>query len=488
MMRVVALSVALCATHAVAGTANANSEAEAIQAQAMPPPMHHDPAPPQMEHTFPMGYPMMEEPEMDGMRHGGMMMGENPEMEGGIHHGRMHHGHGCHMMPVVFLAISLAGIFVAIRVANRQGFSTPAHGCFSDPLGCLLTMCCPCVAYGRVAQLSFGVPWYLMCCAVTCCHNLACCFGLASRFELRRKLNIEGHWCGDACIHACAAPCALCQELREVDMDVHELRGPVGSRRETADVWLSLVAHVVVPLAVPAGEGAVGWRVPGPHTIAPKLRVPRALVRAVSLRPRKDACAIFQPASCSCIAVADAAIRALRRRVVPRRRGFAHRWAGPIVGFAVLPVCVTRIRSIRPPKPIAVASGFLIAVVETDPRRDAVGYNLREDVSVMAAVDTGKMPTTCNALILRLQLRLGLFSVREVSRVAASVSVTTVATHTLVCKGTVLIVPKPATLWRPADTVLTAMHVISNTIGRANAVDNTPVVRLTRAAQHRAWG
>lgn len=261
MMRVVALSVALCATHAVAGTANANSEAEAIQAQAMPPPMHHDPAPPQMEQTFPMGYPMMEEPEMDGMRHGGMMMGENPEMEGGIHHGRMHHGHGCHMMPVVFLAISLAGIFVAIRVANRQGFSTPAHGCFSDPLGCLLTMCCPCVAYGRVAQLSFGVPWYLMCCAVTCCHNLACCFGLASRFELRRKLNIEGHWCGDACIHACAAPCALCQELREVDMVARgERAGPfvpaVPATTFQVQLPQGVVAGQVMQVDTPSGRVA----------------------------------------------------------------------------------------------------------------------------------------------------------------------------------------------------------------------------------------
>lgn len=134
-----------------------------------------------------------------------------------MHHG--HHGHhGCALMPLVFLATVFVGMLFAVRVANRQGFSTPAHGCFSDPLGCLLTMACPCVAYGRVAQVSFGVPWYLMCFTYACCHNFACCLGLASRHELRGKLNIEGHWCGDACIHAFAQPCALCQELREVDM------------------------------------------------------------------------------------------------------------------------------------------------------------------------------------------------------------------------------------------------------------------------------
>ena len=263
MMRasgVVALSVAMCATHALAGTVT--------QAQAMPPAMHHDPAPAQMEQTFPMYDPMMEEPEMGGMRHGGMMMEEDPEMEGGMHHrhmhGRMHHGHGCHMMPLVVLAISVVGIFVAIRVANRQGFSTPAHGCFSDPLGCLLTMCCPCVTYGRVAQLSFGVPWYLMCCAITCCHNFACCFGLASRFELRRKLNIEGHWCGDACIHACAAPCALCQELREVDMVARgERAGPlVTAQATTFQVQLPQGVEAGQVMQVDTPSGRVAFTVP----------------------------------------------------------------------------------------------------------------------------------------------------------------------------------------------------------------------------------
>ena len=110
-------------------------------------------------------------------------------------------------------------MITAVRVANRQkGFSTPAHGCFSDWSSCLLTSCCPCVAYGKVAEFSLGVPWYLMCCAITCCNNFHCCLGLASRHELRRKLDIEGNWCEDACVHAFAQPCALCQEVREVDL------------------------------------------------------------------------------------------------------------------------------------------------------------------------------------------------------------------------------------------------------------------------------
>ncbi len=168
--------------------------------------------------------------EQGGMAEGqwGMHHGHHGHHDHQGHMERQHGQHGCAMMPLAFLAISFVGILVAVRVANRQGFSTPAHGCFSDPLGCMLTMCCPCVAYGRVAQVSLGVPWYLMCATYACCHNFACCLGLASRHELRSKLNIEGHWCGDVCVHAFAQPCALCQELREVDMVARgERAGPV---------------------------------------------------------------------------------------------------------------------------------------------------------------------------------------------------------------------------------------------------------------------
>jgi Cys-rich protein (TIGR01571 family) len=176
-----------------------------------PPPMHHDPM------HMGAGGEEMPMPHDGHMHHGNHHDGDH------MHHGHGHHGRGqmhCHMLPaLVFICLTGIAMITAVRVANRQkGFSTPAHGCFSDWSSCLLTSCCPCVAYGKVAEFSLGVPWYLMCCAITCCNNFHCCLGLASRHELRRKLDIEGNWCEDACVHAFAQPCALCQEVREVDL------------------------------------------------------------------------------------------------------------------------------------------------------------------------------------------------------------------------------------------------------------------------------
>merc|ERR1719217_1818897 len=124
---------------AMGGSALAGSTAEGhAEPVPTPPPMHKDPMPP-TEDVAPM------EMEHDWDHHDGHMHHGHDHGHGFGHHdhdhghGRMH-GHGCHMGHfLALLAFSGLAITLGIRVANRQGFSTPAHGCFSDMPSCFLT-------------------------------------------------------------------------------------------------------------------------------------------------------------------------------------------------------------------------------------------------------------------------------------------------------------------------------------------------------------
>ena len=76
---------------------------------------------------------------------------------------------------IVYLVVLVC---VLVCVAPRQGFSTPLHGCFRDLWTCFLGLCCPCVAWGKVAQAANPANhWLFMSAVFACCHNLACCLG-----------------------------------------------------------------------------------------------------------------------------------------------------------------------------------------------------------------------------------------------------------------------------------------------------------------------
>ena len=114
--------------------------------------------------------------------------------------------------------------------------------------------------------------------------------------------------------------------------------------------------------------------------------------------------------------------------------------------------------------------------MEADPRADAVGNNLCDHGCVVRTMNAGKMPATCNTVVLRLHLRLGSFSVGEMCRVAAFDG--TVAANGLVSERTVLVVPKLQPLRWAAGAVLTTMCVVSNAVRIADIVNNIPVVGL----------
>ncbi|KAL1365851.1 hypothetical protein HN51_013809 [Arachis hypogaea] len=110
-----------------------------------------------------------------------------------------------------------------------QEWSTSLCDCFSDCGNCCITYWCPCVTFGRVAEIvdrgstscgASGALYALVCCLIGC----GCLYSCFYRSKMRRQLNLKGSDCGDCMVHCCCEPCALCQEYRELEMqgfDMH---------------------------------------------------------------------------------------------------------------------------------------------------------------------------------------------------------------------------------------------------------------------------
>ncbi|KAF8723699.1 hypothetical protein HU200_021662 [Digitaria exilis] len=93
--------------------------------------------------------------------------------------------------------------------------------CFEDVSTCCLTCWCPCVTFGRVAEivdrgstscfmngtlyfllLYIGCPWVYSC---------------SKRSSMRAQYNLQESPCLDCCVHFWCDTCALCQEYRELE-------------------------------------------------------------------------------------------------------------------------------------------------------------------------------------------------------------------------------------------------------------------------------
>ncbi|XP_031271752.1 protein PLANT CADMIUM RESISTANCE 2-like [Pistacia vera] len=93
--------------------------------------------------------------------------------------------------------------------------------CFSDCPSCCLTFWCPCIAFGRIAEIAD--QGYTSCCtAGTLCTLLGCLTGLTFcytcfyRTKIRQQFLLEESPCCDCLVHCCCQSCALCQEYREL--------------------------------------------------------------------------------------------------------------------------------------------------------------------------------------------------------------------------------------------------------------------------------
>ncbi|KAK7370007.1 hypothetical protein VNO80_12057 [Phaseolus coccineus] len=101
-------------------------------------------------------------------------------------------------------------------------WSTGLCDCFSDYSSCCLTLWCPCVSFGRVAEILdkgssscclHGSLFYVLA-AFT--HVGGCIYAWLYRVKLRELYGIEGHHCSDCLVSFLCLHLSICQEYREL--------------------------------------------------------------------------------------------------------------------------------------------------------------------------------------------------------------------------------------------------------------------------------
>ncbi|XP_004503374.1 protein PLANT CADMIUM RESISTANCE 11-like [Cicer arietinum] len=103
----------------------------------------------------------------------------------------------------------------------HQDWSTGLFDCFSDIQSCCITCWCPCITFGRIAEIvdkgttSCGVSgglYTLICCFTGC----GCLYSCIYRSKMRHEYMLKDTPCCDCLVHYCCESCALCQEYREL--------------------------------------------------------------------------------------------------------------------------------------------------------------------------------------------------------------------------------------------------------------------------------
>ncbi|AET05385.1 putative PLAC8 motif-containing protein [Medicago truncatula] len=101
-------------------------------------------------------------------------------------------------------------------------WSTGLCDCCSDPGKSCITLCCPCITFGQVAEIidkgstscgASGALYTLICCVIGC----GCLYSCFYRSKMRQQYGLKGNDCTDCLIHCCCEACALCQEYRELE-------------------------------------------------------------------------------------------------------------------------------------------------------------------------------------------------------------------------------------------------------------------------------
>nr|XP_027086142.1 cell number regulator 9-like [Coffea arabica] len=104
--------------------------------------------------------------------------------------------------------------------------------CIKDCRSCCLTCWCPCITFGRVAEIVD--KGQSSCCKMGCIFcvlnllllnhgSLSWIISMGYRTKIRQQYGIMGGSCEDCVLHFFCGRCALCQEYRELQFQGYDV-------------------------------------------------------------------------------------------------------------------------------------------------------------------------------------------------------------------------------------------------------------------------
>ncbi|KAF8021098.1 hypothetical protein BT93_G1504 [Corymbia citriodora subsp. variegata] len=113
------------------------------------------------------------------------------------------------------------------RPINNVPWSSGLFSCFDDIPTCCLSCWCPCITFGRIAEIAdqgshalcIGALYTLIALLTGC----ACCYSCFFRTKIRHQYQLQEDPCNDCLVHFCCECCALTQEYRELKTQIQHV-------------------------------------------------------------------------------------------------------------------------------------------------------------------------------------------------------------------------------------------------------------------------